>query len=175
VCQDFWEGGGKVKTYWDFTEQERAEMTAETVTALLDVELMEKGVRKPKPPELKLVPESPLGPRKKFYTLSGNGKYGTDVTFDLAFPTIEQAQKFMELSPVNRDYDYEVGTEFHYAKPVGEMSIGVEELYTIDQVNEFRSALKNRKAAMEHNQKAQSAYNEAASKSEKVTQGVLTK
>ena len=39
------------------------------------------------------------------------------------FNTLEQAQAFIELCPYFHDYDYEVGSEFQYVKPMVEAKI----------------------------------------------------
>jgi hypothetical protein len=39
-----------VNRYWNLTEQERSKLTGEEVRAFMDVELMERGVKKIAPP-----------------------------------------------------------------------------------------------------------------------------
>lgn len=161
-----------MKTYWDYSEQERAGLTEDQVKSLLDVELMTKGIKRPEPPVLADIPKSPLGERQKFYSLSAKGKYGSDEHFNICFPSIETAQRFGELCPLRRDYDYEVGSEFEYVTPVGEYKLEVVELYGLDQINTFRSELKNRKAKSESNQKASQAFADASKKADEVTKHV---
>lgn len=161
-----------MQTYWDYTEQERAVLTEEEVKSLLDVELMTKGVKKPVAPTLAEVPKSPVGERRKYYGLVGKGKYGTDEHFSVCFDSIDRAEAFLALQPLRRDYDYEVGHEFEYAVPVTDAKIDLVPLYALDQINEFRSELKNRKAKTEANNKALSEFTKASEKAENVTKGV---
>lgn len=161
-----------MKTYWDYTDKEQAEMQEEQVRALLDVELMTHGVKKPVAPTLVEVPKCPLGDKQKRFAIHAKGKYGSDERFDVLFNTIEQAQAFIDLCPSIADYDYEVGSEFHYLKPVTGAKIAAEDFYTEEQISEFRSELKNRKAKTEANATAQSEYQKACQKAEKITNGV---
>lgn len=161
-----------MKTYFDYSEMERSELTEQQINGLLDVALMEQGVLKPLAPTLKDVPETPVGPRKQFFGIEGKSKYGSDEHIGICFETLEQAQAFMALKPLKRDYDYEVGHEYAYAMPIGSCEVKVEELYEVGQINAFRSVLKNRKALTEENQQLSTKFKEACSKAERVTGGV---
>lgn len=161
-----------MKTYWDFSEKERSELTQEQVSALLDVELMQHGVLKPVAPVLKPVPTNPAGAKKQFFTVNAKGKYGSNECLKVCFHDVESAQKFIELRPVLQDYDYEVGSDFEYAIPLSDANIETVELYDINQINAFRSELKRRKALSEENERLTSEFKKACDKSEKVTDGV---
>ena len=161
-----------MKTYWDYSYQERAALSEENVKSLLDVELMTKGVKKPTPPVLVEVPKSPVGAKQKFYGVVAKGKYGSDEHFGVCFSTIEAAQKFQELLPLRRDYDYEVGSEFEYVVPITGMALEVIELYGQEQINEFRCELKSRKAKTESNDQATREFKKACEQSESVTKHV---
>lgn len=161
-----------MKTYWDYSEKERSEMSRDDVSKLIDFELMTAGVLKPVSPKLTEVESVPVGGKVKFYGIRAKGNYGSDENLGICFATIDEANKFMELNPLVRDYDYEVGSEFAYVKPVADRSIMVDELYTLEQINQFRSQLKQRKAATEENQKLTSKFNEESSKADNATKGV---
>jgi len=161
-----------MKTYWDYTDQERSELPEVTVIELLRVELMVAGVASPKPPVLLDVPESPLGGRKKYFGVVGKSRYGSDEFLDPVFETPEKAQAFLDMLACRRGYDYEIGTDTEYAIPITDAKIQQVELYSLDQINSFRSELKNRKAKSEANAKAQSEFTEASNKAEKVTERV---
>lgn len=162
-----------MKTYWDYTPQERAELTEDQVNSLLDVELMTKGVKKPVPPVLVEIPKSPLGEKVKKFSVHYHGRYGSERA-DAVFNTLEQAQAFIDLCPSFQTFDYEVGSEMNYLKPMTESKIAAEEFYSIEQINAFRSELKNRKAKTEANEKAQADFIAACKKSEEITKGVWT-
>jgi hypothetical protein len=161
-----------MKTYWDHTNQERAQLSAEYVTSLLDAEMMVAGVRKPTPPVLQEVPASPLGAKSKYFGVHAKGKYGSDEILEVVFTTAEQAQAFIDLCPCGQDYDYDIGSEFRYAKPLNNAVIQQIELYSWDSINKFHSSLKQWKAASEQNAKLQSSFTEASNKAEKITNKV---
>lgn len=161
-----------MKTYWDHEEQERASLTDSDVQLLLDVELMKEGVKKPIAPKLTEVPKSPLGARQRLFGIEGKSKYGSDESLGICFATPEAAQAFIDLCPLKSDYDYEIGSEFRYCIPLKDAKIVSEELYGLDQINEFRSTLKQRKALSEENQRQQSEFTSASQKAEKVTENV---
>jgi hypothetical protein len=161
-----------MKTYWDYTDQERSLLTEDDVRLLLDVELMKEGVKKPVAPVLNEVPKSPLGQRTRFFGVECKGKYGSDESLSIAFRTAEEAQAFIELNAIKSDYDYECGSEFRYALPLNDAKIVSEELYTLDQINQFRSLLKQRKALAEENARLTSEYTKQSGLAEKITDGV---
>lgn len=162
-----------MKTYWDYTEQERSLLTEEQVAALLNLELMSKGVVRPMPPALQpiVTPES-LGGKRQCFAVSGKSKYGTDEVFPLAFSSADDVQKFMALNPVKIDYDYEVGTEYKYAMPLSDASISVCELYPYETINAAKVELKRNKAAADSNRKLQEAYEKACKDVDLATSGV---
>lgn len=161
-----------MKTYWEYDEQERAALTSEQVEALMDAELMTKGVLKPVAPKLHAIPASPLGEKLTVYGIRGKSKYGSDEHVGICFETAELAARFLELNPMVRDNDYEVGSEFHYAKTLADCAIVSETLFSMEQINLHRSALKNRKAKSEENEKLSSAFTKACNESDKVTRQV---
>ena len=161
-----------MKTYWDHSNQERANLKREDVERLLDFELMEKGVLKPQPPKLAEIQKSPAGERTNYYTLSVTGKYGSSEHLSVCFETIEAANAFLGLKPFVRDYEYEIGSDHPYSKPVNPTAIEVEPLYTQEAIVAFKSQLKDRKAAIEHNAKLTAEYNKAVTEADKVTEGV---
>jgi hypothetical protein len=161
-----------MKTYWDFTDREQSEMTEETVRSFLDVELMTEGVIKPAPPQLKAVEACPVGPKAKYFAVHGKSKWGSDEDFGICFGTADEANAFLALNPMKSDYDYEVGSEFRYASPLVSMEIHVDELYSLDQINTFRSQLKNRKSAVEANTRENDRFKKESDAAEKITNGV---
>lgn len=161
-----------MKNYWDYSIQERSELTEDQIKALLDVELMTHGALKPVAPVLKEVGESPLGEQATYYSMEGKDKYGGRARLDICFATLEQATKFLALKPLIRDYDYEVGSDYYFAKPVLEGAIAPEQLYTQEQINTHRSTMKQRKAIKEENERKTSEFQKACSASAKITDGV---
>lgn len=133
---------------------------------------MEKGVLRPSPPTLEAVQESPLGKRKDFYTLRVEGKYGSEETLGICFETAEQANAFLALKPFRRDYNYETGSENAYAEPIVDSETVISPLFEKKDVIEFSSTLKQRKAAIENNQKLEREYRSAMEKVDAASRGV---
>ncbi len=139
-----------MQTYWDFTEKERAELTREEVTAMLDAHLMTKGVLKVKPVELVPVPERPQLTRVKMFSVN-----------DTVFATIQQAQAFLELQPQRLDYDYYLSdSSLKYAKM---LDLKIEEIMVCDrtELTNMSSVLKQIKAATEKNEAARRDFEKA--------------
>lgn len=69
--------------YWDLTERERSELTAEQVESMLAIELMEKGVTKVDEPKL-LTVEFPEIPKKVVWTIKQGSYSRSDVAYETA-------------------------------------------------------------------------------------------
>ena len=162
-----------MKTYWDYSDKERSELTEQQVTSLLDVEMMEKGVLKPVPPILAPIstPDS-IGVRRQYFGVKGKGKYGSDESLGICFETVEQAVAFLALKPLKEDYEYDVGSDYRYAKPVSEMAIETSELFAYETIMAAQSGLKKNKAARDENSRLQSEYQKACDTANKVTEKV---
>lgn len=140
-----------MKTYAEYTKRERSEMTEEQVKALLDAELMVKGVLKVAPPVLQKIEEVEL--RSTIYFEAG-GVY---------FDTAEQAASFLKLNPKKDSYDYQVGYEIKYPEPL-EQEIKQVKLYDrVDVLNAKLVLSKNHKAK-EANEQEEKRYQEAVKK-----------
>lgn len=158
--------------YWDYSEKERAELASESIEAMLTVELMRNGVLKPVAPNLTPIVSLQTGERRKYYGLKGKSKYGSDESLSVCFETVEQAQKFLELQPLKSDYDYEIGSENGYVTPIGNASIQMMEAYSLEQINTYRSAMKQNKANADRNEKEITRFREASEKADKITSHV---
>ena len=153
-----------MKNYWSYVEKERSEFTEEQVQALLDVELMEKGVLKVKAPELRKIDVVEI-PRTRIFRVDNiNGR-------DVAFSTIEQARAFMLLKPMGIDYDWQVSSKVEYPVPI-EGNIKEEEIYSRQGVLDMGAQLKKKKADEEHNEKVTEEYREATKKVDRVLNDV---
>lgn len=150
-----------MKTYWDYTEKERSELTEEGVKELLKFELMMKGVAAAKPPTL-----HPLKPIE----VERVTVYEVD---DVYFSTIEEAQKFIELKPMKRDYIWEVSSadEFRYAAPF-DNTIKCTTLARQGSVVECKKIIQKNEATKKINSKLEEDYKKLVVENDKVTQGV---
>lgn len=148
-----------MKTYWDYSEKERSEMGEEQIRALLDVELMSKGVKKVEAPILKPVKSVEIE---------------TEVWFevgDVFFKTAEQAQQFLALNPKHSTYEYSCGYDYHYAAEI-ESEIKQSSLYSRQALLDLASILKENKAAKAYNEDISSAHEKRTEEVDKVLNGV---
>lgn len=149
-----------MKTYWDYTEKERSEMTEEFVNTLLDAELMTKGVLKVDPPKLREVPAMPEMNHVIWYEASG-----------ILFETAELAAAFLALKPHRESYCYEAGYDHKYAQ-VCEGEITTKKLYQHQDILNKAKTLAQIKEAKNANDKATGAFREASKAVDKVLGGV---
>lgn len=126
--------------YWDHQARERALLTEEEVTKLLDFELMEKGVLKVLPMTLQTVPLVPELKQTKFFEVGG-----------IVFDSAEKAEQFLALNPMSKDYEYSVSSKHYYSKPL-QGTIRTEMLCDHTDILNAASALKAAKAADESNE-----------------------
>lgn len=162
-----------MKTYFEYSDAERANLTEQQIQAMLDVELMSSGVLKPSAPKFTpvILPEA-IGKRRVYYGVQAKGKYGSDEDTAVVFDTSEKASAFIALGPMLQDYNYEAGADYRYVQPLREPKICVHELFTFEDVNAVLSELKKNKAATQANEKAQSEYQRDLQAVEKITQDV---
>ena len=142
-----------MKTYWDHTEKERSEMTKKEVELLLDLQLMEKGVLKVKPPIIEPVPEQPKLKQVQVFQIK-EGYSATGIAFDSA----ERAQMFADLNPMKIDYDYAMGSQYQRAEPYKEISIMPIQVCDRAALTEAASLIKQIKAIEDANEKAYNTF-----------------
>lgn len=144
-----------MKTYWDYAEKERAKLTEQEVSNLLDVELMTKGVKKIIAPELKPIQE---------VSIASETWVEVDGVF---FKTADLAQKFLALDPRKSTYEYACGYDYHYACPL-EQKIEQKSLYAHQDLLNLATVLKQNNQAKEENIKLTEAYNKNIKEQEKI-------
>lgn len=148
-----------MKTYWDYSEKERSQMTEEMVQGMLDIELMEKGVLKVVAPMLR--PIEPVEMKKRIV-------FRVD---DVIFNTIEDAGKFIELKPMTEGYCYEIDYSVKFPKLI-DAEIKQVEMFEEQSVMDSRPILSRNKSAKEENERAMKLYNESSKKMEDTLAGV---
>jgi hypothetical protein len=151
-----------MKSYWDLTKKERSVLGREEVQSYLDYELMEKGILKAAAPELKALKPIEEIPTKTYYEICG-----------LYFDTYEKAKQVALLRPLQKDYDYEVGSNYRYAKDPYDTDIGTVDLYDKNDLQKIRTVLVENKEIKDHNEKLQKEYNEQKKKEEECLQNML--
>lgn len=150
-----------MKTYWDYTEKERSELTEEGVKELLKFEFMMKGVEPAKLPQM-----NPLKPIE----IERVTVYEVD---DVYFETIEAAQKFLELKPLKSDYEYgtSCAAEFRFSKPFNDV-IKCTTLAQYESVMKAKEIIKENESRKKMNEKLEREYSNLVNENNKVTQGV---
>ena len=157
-----------MKTYFEYEELERANMKEDFVRSLLDAELMVTGVLKVDAPVYRTVPELPVLHKEKYFKVH-----------NIYFKTVEQAQKFIELDPLDDAYLSSVGYDRRYAKPYGSseyskeaLSIKQEELLIESEITQHARLLGEIRGASEFNNKLRQDFDKASSAMDKVLNGV---
>lgn len=150
-----------MKTYWDYSEKERSEMTEEQVAGFLDCELMSKGVLKPEPLVLEPVAEVSL-PTVTGYRLKLDWREIGPVFVNQA-----DAIAVAAMPMLHEDSDYQTGRTF--ASPMGQVSVIPVSLPPDSCKAQAHLQLVQIKAAKERNEKAQKAFDTAQAAVEKAT------
>lgn len=158
-----------MKRYFDHTEKERSEMTAETVESLMARELMEAGIVKPEKPVLEEVPTFETT-KTRYYRVK-SGDYCHTLS-GIAFLTLQDAEAFTKLGVVSRDSGY--GSSVEYVKPFAKLSIEPEEACSQEEFIRVKEIAEKAKAIKAANDKAVAAYNAECKASIEVTDGVWT-
>ena len=153
--------------YWDLSPQQRAALTSEQVEALLDVELMEKGVAKVDPPLLVEEPEVTLT-TSEYFEVQFEGEYARNYSTNFVFATAEQANQFIDAGPIERKTDYDTNRQV-YAKPCRGLVIAPVHLPSEQEVLSMAAKFLKLTEAKEANKKARDAYAEVG---KAVTQAV---
>lgn len=154
-----------MKTYWDHSEKERAELSREDVQSLLKFELMEKGVVAPSDPEY--LPETaPELPTTTMYRVKCGYSSG-----DLLFATADNAAQAIALSAGWTKTEYLAGTHLQTVD-YSELEISTCELNSAADIAKHRSALEEAASNKAANKKARDAFNAECNAVEEVTSHV---
>jgi hypothetical protein len=157
-----------MKRYWDYSEQERAELTAEQVEKLLAYELMEQGVLVVEPLRVEEIQEIKL-PTRRVFMLSEAQQYSGTTSLNIGFETIEQAEsardaiRFVRESPWN-------GTA--HVRPVRALTIASEELPDETAVAAAKAVLDENTRRSNANATARREHEEACKKVADATSGI---
>ena len=154
-----------MKTYWDYQEHERAEMSMQDVEQLLDVELMTKGVAKVEPPEYITdnVPAMPDLTQKEYFQIGD---------CDLLFATSQQAAAVLKQNPLKTSYNYN-STGYDYKYPVQvEPVIKTILMYDPAELGEYAKRIQEVKRIQGLNAELKSDYEKATKAQNEVFQGV---
>lgn len=141
--------------YFDHDDKARAELTREEVEDLLTYELMEQGVRRPKPPEL-LPEDAPEVPTVMVWGIEVPGAYRPE-KLAVIFETAEAARAFLELGPGLKKGDWQLG-DLEWSEAITGATVVSFELSDAQSVVNASSAKKQAEKNKEANQKAREEY-----------------
>ncbi|QDV78033.1 hypothetical protein [Botrimarina mediterranea] len=136
-----------MKTYWDHTEKERANLTREQVEKLCKFELMGEGVIVTMHPG-----EPPAKPEISEPKVTVHGvifKGSSYHTLDVWFRTKEEAVAFAALKPVRVDSDYRLGDKYEAIDAYESQSFVEKEVFNVVDGDAFNAATKQYAAEKE--------------------------
>ena len=143
-----------MKTYWDLTRKQRAELSSEEYEHYVDVELMQKGRVRPIHPALKPVPEVST-------RTVGMYKVTLNYSADVLFSKLEDAETFLSLNPMVCHSDW--STDSEYFGPLASGSIQPVDIMTKAQFDTKRAELSHAKTIKRENEEALLQYKDADS------------
>lgn len=149
-----------MKTFWELTKRERAQLDAEAVKALLPLHLMEKGVKRPAEPQLLPILEVNLKPAGRVFIAAG-----------VAFKTLEQAEALFRLEPQKLDRNWRHSGEQKFLTP-HDYHIQQEHFFTEGDIDATQSILKTNAEHRSSNEKEQKEFAEATNAVNDVNQEV---
>lgn len=154
-----------MKSYWDLSDKERANLTEEEIKNFFPYELMAAGVVPPKEPILKEIKQLDIVPEKQFYKVQFNYRI-------ILFDNMDDARKFAEMNSYDEDSDYKTGDKFKFATLHQNKTINVSNIYSIEQIEKYRTQLEYNKEAKESNEKALEAYKKESQAAENAVTGI---
>jgi ribosomal protein L12E/L44/L45/RPP1/RPP2 len=153
-----------MKTYWDYTEKERSEMTEEQVKGFLDCELMSKGILKPAPIVLETVEQIDL-PTVTCYRLKHDWR-----EIGPLFAKHEDALAASRMELLIDDSDYQTVKSF--VAPMTGVSVIEVALPPMSCKATAFAALSAAKQRKKRNDNAQAEFDKATKEAEKATSEV---
>ena len=152
-----------MKTYFDYSEKERSELSSERVNELLKYELMDQGVAVPDPPVRQPIVEPAITRHRKFEVrFKKPGRYGSVTTTGFCFDTVEQAEAFIALKPQPVDHDWSCGDDYAYFTEATETSVEMRPLCRYEDVNAIKAALAANSEAKKANEAADREFHKAS-------------
>jgi hypothetical protein len=155
-----------MRTYWDLSEKERAELSADGVQKWIEAELMVKGVLALPELEPEYEPVVKLPMTRCFRIVRGYTRSG-----GLAFASEDSALAFLALTPLAIESSWDTGSENEYLEAF-EGKVEVAELPTKDDVVKMRVALKAQQAAKTANSQRREARSQQEKKIDDVLRGL---
>lgn len=155
--------------YWDLTEEERGLLTEAQMQTYCDYALMEAGVLKPTSPG-HFEDNPPVLNRKPFYRVRLAGRYGSHL--EVGFDSVEDAEDFIGLKPVQITNMYIGHQSVEYMKPVLDPVIERVELTDESEVTTHKTKIERYNAdKSEHSRKVEE-YEQSLKKAAKALEGI---
>ena len=157
-----------MKTYWDLTDAEKANLTREQVEQFVAAELMTHGVVKVEPPKYE---DEPIAPRSDAtcFRIRERDKHNA---FDVAFATVEQAQAFLKLNPIAVDSIWTGGRSVPFTRPLENAEIYQAETFSKAQVDASRATIEMSAKAKERNEVLAREYEKELRAQQEVLEGM---
>lgn len=159
-----------MKTYWDHTEKERANLTLDQVEKLCKFELMGEGVTVVAHPG-----EPPAKPEIKDPKITVHGvvfKGSSYHTLEVWFHTREEAIAFSAMKPVRVDGDYRLGEKYESIDTYETQSFKEKEVYNVIDGDAFNAATKQYSAEKDSYEKALKKWKEDKDAANKCCEGL---
>jgi hypothetical protein len=149
-----------MKSFWDLSEIEQMKVTREEMHTYEKLELMMAGITLPTPPKLQEVNTIPE-PDTKVYCI---GNY--------AFKTRSDADAVRKSIIGTLNYEYETGYHRHYVDPSLEVAINESDVYSLQQYNDVKSVLKERRSIEATNEAERDRARKEQDKADKATKNL---
>lgn len=129
-------------SYWDIPERQRAEMDHEVVELYVGYELMSRGILRPGARPVSPREQLPPLQMETVYVVEAGDRYYAQSL--IAFTSMGDAEKFMELKAVLVSTEYDTGDKISYAKPASLLgaSIKAQQVASYDSFMAHRELLK---------------------------------
>lgn len=157
--------------YWDLSETDRASLTDEEYNDLLAVELMERGVLRPKCELLDAPPPEPELEKCSGYVIQyRDRRWGGRSELPIMFERATHAQEFIKLLPNEVYHDSDSGLDV--SGPFDEMRVIGKECVSQSAAETHRTVLRDRRRISEANERLLSKYREAERAVDKETEAM---
>jgi len=146
-----------MKTFWDLTDRERAELDPDQVRYYENVELMSAGVLEPLRPDLEPVPNAPKPTRDVVVVRVGGYRL-----LDVGFTANESAREFLRQLETGQALvigsEYVGGKSIPVIEKANDLRLVVESAFTAEEKAESSIAVRKASEVAERNRKLQEDY-----------------
>lgn len=155
--------------FWDLSTKERAALKEEDLRAMINVELMEKGVLRVEAPKMEEIAEVELHTRTMFTVEceEKSDRYNKE-TFPVCWPTEEEAVRFLSSGALVLKRDWRLGNEYQHVAP-STLKVVAIQVYDYAELVNAKSALDENEAKKKRNKEAMDAFAAASKRVEETT------